>query len=68
MFCQVIVGVCAMEKKTHSKPMTEILNRLQEFVYIKTVIFKESVILNFPGKRIGIECRYFPLMIYIFQI
>ena len=40
-----------MEKKTHSKPMTEILNRLEEFVYIKTIIFKESVILNYPGQE-----------------
>ncbi|XP_023325521.1 inositol hexakisphosphate and diphosphoinositol-pentakisphosphate kinase [Eurytemora carolleeae] len=45
---QVIVGICAMEKKTHSKPMTEILTRLEEFEYIKTVIFPESVILKDP--------------------
>jgi hypothetical protein len=43
---KVIVGVCAMAKKTLSKPMKEILTRLEEFEYIKTVIFTESVILK----------------------
>lgn len=32
---QVIVGICAMEKKSQSKPMKEILSRLEEFEYIK---------------------------------
>jgi inositol hexakisphosphate/diphosphoinositol-pentakisphosphate kinase len=32
---QVVVGVCAMEKKSQSKPMKEILSRLEEFEYIK---------------------------------
>lgn len=41
----VIVGVCAMEKKTQSKPMKEILTRLQEFEYIKVIVFQEEVIL-----------------------
>ena len=35
-----------MEKKTLSKPMKEILTRLEEFEYIKTVIFAENVILQ----------------------
>ena len=35
-----------MEKKTLSKPMKEILTRLEEFEYIKTHIFPESTILN----------------------
>ena len=38
--------MCAMEKKTLSRPMTEILTRLEEFEYIKTLIFPESVIIN----------------------
>lgn len=42
----VIVGICAMEKKTQSKPMKEILTRLQEFEYIKVIVFEEEVILN----------------------
>lgn len=42
----VIVGVCAMEKKTQSKPMKEILTRLQEFEYIKVIVFQEDVILH----------------------
>lgn len=44
---QVIVGICAMEKKAQSKPMKEILRRLEDyFEYIKTLVFDESVILN----------------------
>lgn len=43
---QVVVGVCAMSKKTQSKPMKEILTRLQEFEYIKMVVFEEDVILK----------------------
>ena len=35
-----------MEKKTLSRPMTEILTRLEEFEYIKPLIFPESVIIN----------------------
>ena len=42
----VTVGICAMEKKSLSKPMKEILTRLEEFEYIHTTIFPESVILN----------------------
>lgn len=46
---QVIVGICAMEKKAESKPMKEILRRLEDyFEYIKTLVFNESVILNKP--------------------
>jgi len=46
---QVIVGICAMEKKAQSKPMKEILKRLEDyFEFIKTQIFEESVILNKP--------------------
>lgn len=43
---QVVVGICAMAKKTQSKPMKEILTRLQEFEFIKMVIFEEDVILK----------------------
>ena len=50
-FRQVVVGVCAMEKKTLSKPMKEILTRLEEFEYIKTYIFSEKVILEEPVER-----------------
>ncbi|XP_037050374.1 inositol hexakisphosphate and diphosphoinositol-pentakisphosphate kinase isoform X3 [Bradysia coprophila] len=45
---QVLVGICAMSKKTQSKPMKEILTRLQEFEYIKMVVFDEEVILKDP--------------------
>lgn len=43
---QVVVGVCAMAKKSNSKPMKEILARLDEFEYIKTVVFPEETILK----------------------
>ncbi|UYV83012.1 PPIP5K2 [Cordylochernes scorpioides] len=43
---RVIVGICAMAKKSQSKPMTEILTRLEEFEYLRTVIFEEQVILE----------------------
>lgn len=43
---QVVVGICAMAKKSQSRPMKEILKRLNEFEYIKTEIFSEEVILN----------------------
>lgn len=43
---QVVVGICAMAKKTQSKPMKEILTRLQEFEFIKMLIFSEDVILK----------------------
>ena len=42
----VTVGICAMEKKSLSKPMKEILTRLEEFEYIHTTIFPETIILN----------------------
>lgn len=45
---QVLVGVCAMAKKSQSKPMKEILSRLNEFEYIKTIVFDEIIILNSP--------------------
>lgn len=43
---QVVVGVCAMAKKSQSKPMKEILTRLQEFEYIKVIVFSEEIILQ----------------------
>ena len=51
---QVVVGVCAMEKKTLSRPMTEILTRLEEFEYIKTLIFPETVIINVSTEKPGL--------------
>ncbi|GAB6021308.1 hypothetical protein CHUAL_003923 [Chamberlinius hualienensis] len=65
---QVIVGICAMEKKSRSKPMREILMRLQEFEYIRTVIFPEEVILKEPVENwpscdclISFHSKGFPL-------
>ncbi|XP_025037042.1 inositol hexakisphosphate and diphosphoinositol-pentakisphosphate kinase 2 isoform X1 [Pelodiscus sinensis] len=43
---QIVVGICSMAKKSKSKPMNEILERLSMFKYITVVIFEEDVILN----------------------
>ncbi|XP_060091615.1 inositol hexakisphosphate and diphosphoinositol-pentakisphosphate kinase 2 isoform X2 [Heteronotia binoei] len=43
---QIVVGICSMAKKSNSKPMKEILERLSMFKYITVVIFEEDVILN----------------------
>ncbi|XP_071996338.1 inositol hexakisphosphate and diphosphoinositol-pentakisphosphate kinase 2 isoform X9 [Engystomops pustulosus] len=43
---QIVVGICSMAKKSKSKPMKEILERLSLFKYITVVIFEEDVILN----------------------
>merc|ERR1719376_1797447 len=37
-----------MKKKSNSKPMREILSRIEEFEYIQTLIFDEDVILESP--------------------
>jgi inositol hexakisphosphate/diphosphoinositol-pentakisphosphate kinase len=65
---QVVVGVCAMAKKTDSKPMHEILTRLEEFEYIRTEIFSEDVILRKPVEEwplvdclISFHSKGFPL-------
>ncbi|XP_069748514.1 inositol hexakisphosphate and diphosphoinositol-pentakisphosphate kinase 2 isoform X8 [Narcine bancroftii] len=48
---QIVVGICAMAKKSKSKPMSEILDRLCKFKYITTVIFEEDTILNEPVEK-----------------
>ncbi|XP_050725951.1 inositol hexakisphosphate and diphosphoinositol-pentakisphosphate kinase 2-like isoform X8 [Eriocheir sinensis] len=65
---QVVVGICAMEKKSGSKPMKEILTRLEEFEFIRTVIFPEEVILKEPVDKwplcdclISFHSKGFPL-------
>ncbi|VUZ57336.1 unnamed protein product [Hymenolepis diminuta] len=42
----ITLGVCAMAKKTKSKPMKEILRRLKKFQHIRVIVFEEKVILN----------------------
>lgn len=61
---QVVAGICAMAKKSNSKPMREILARLDEFDYIKTIIFPEETILkvNFlSSKNCDVYNVFFPL-------
>ncbi|KAJ3592979.1 hypothetical protein NHX12_005317 [Muraenolepis orangiensis] len=45
---QIVVGICCMMKKSKSKPMTQILERLCKFEYITVVMFPEDAILRFP--------------------
>uniref|UniRef100_A0A8C7S2U9 Inositol hexakisphosphate and diphosphoinositol-pentakisphosphate kinase n=1 Tax=Oncorhynchus mykiss TaxID=8022 RepID=A0A8C7S2U9_ONCMY len=45
---QIVVGICSMMKKSKSKPMTQIMERLCKFEYITVVIFPEEVILSQP--------------------
>ncbi|XP_076405834.1 inositol hexakisphosphate and diphosphoinositol-pentakisphosphate kinase 2 isoform X34 [Peromyscus maniculatus bairdii] len=45
---QIVVGICSMAKKSKSKPMKEILERISLFKYITVVVFEEEVILNEP--------------------
>ncbi len=51
----MVVGVCAMEKKSLSRPMREILTRLEEFEYIRTTIFPEAVILNVSHYHLNVR-------------
>mmetsp|Transcript_17693 Transcript_17693/g.71022 ORF Transcript_17693/g.71022 Transcript_17693/m.71022 type:complete len:98 (+) Transcript_17693:226-519(+) len=64
---QLVVGVCAMAKKTQSKPMGEILKRLPKSVF-KIVVFEERTILERPVEEwpvcdclIAFHSRGFPL-------
>lgn len=45
---QIVVGICAMAKKTKSKPMKEILSRIELFEYISICLFDEETILEKP--------------------
>lgn len=42
----VVIGVCAMEKKSNARPMQEILDRLRLFESLKVVVFDEATILH----------------------
>lgn len=44
----ITVGVCAQWKKIKAKPMEEILTRLEQFEFIRTVIFPENIIQEKP--------------------
>lgn len=44
----ITIGICAMGKKTTSKPMREIVSRMELFEFIEIVIFDEKLILHEP--------------------
>lgn len=46
-----VVGVCAMEKKTRSKPMREILYRLEKKRQFDVLVFDDDTIINHPVER-----------------
>ncbi|KAJ0399801.1 hypothetical protein P43SY_002946 [Pythium insidiosum] len=46
-----VVGVCAMEKKTRSKPMQEILRRLEMKRQFDVCVFDDDTILNKPVEQ-----------------
>ncbi|XP_024521024.1 inositol hexakisphosphate and diphosphoinositol-pentakisphosphate kinase VIP1 [Selaginella moellendorffii] len=48
VFSKIIIGVCVMEKKALSPPMTEILNRLRSFGEFEIINFGDKVILEEP--------------------
>ncbi|XP_076026288.1 inositol hexakisphosphate and diphosphoinositol-pentakisphosphate kinase 1 isoform X3 [Genypterus blacodes] len=65
---QIVVGICAMMKKSKSKPMTQILERLCKFDYIDVVIFPEETVLEEPVEKwplcdclISFHSKGFPL-------
>uniref|UniRef100_A0A8C5EDM3 Inositol hexakisphosphate and diphosphoinositol-pentakisphosphate kinase n=1 Tax=Gouania willdenowi TaxID=441366 RepID=A0A8C5EDM3_GOUWI len=65
---QIMVGICCMMKKSKSKPMTQILERLCRFEFITVVIFPEDTILNEPVDKwplcdclISFHSKGFPL-------
>uniref|UniRef100_A0A3B3BCD9 Inositol hexakisphosphate and diphosphoinositol-pentakisphosphate kinase n=1 Tax=Oryzias melastigma TaxID=30732 RepID=A0A3B3BCD9_ORYME len=65
---QIVVGICSMMKKSKSKPMTQILERLCKFEYIDVVIFPEEVIMEEPVEKwphcdclISFHSKGFPL-------
>ncbi|XP_058296645.1 inositol hexakisphosphate and diphosphoinositol-pentakisphosphate kinase 2 isoform X12 [Hylobates moloch] len=65
---QIVVGICSMAKKSKSKPMKEILERISLFKYITVVVFEEEVILNEPVENwplcdclISFHSKGFPL-------
>ena len=45
---RIRLGICAMDKKARSKPMAEILSRIDENTY-RVVFFGDSVLLNDPS-------------------
>ena len=62
------IGICAMAKKTKSKPMGEIVKRIKMFEFVEVEIFDENQILNDPVEEwplcdclISFHSKGFPL-------
>merc|ERR1711937_668318 len=62
------IGICAMAKKTQSKPMGEIVKRIKMFDFVEVEIFDENQILNDPVEKwplcdclISFHSKGFPL-------
>jgi Diphosphoinositol pentakisphosphate kinase 2 N-terminal domain/Histidine phosphatase superfamily (branch 2) len=49
---RVVLGVCAMDKKTRSKPMTQILDRLRAYGEFEIVVFGNALMLD---DNVGVE-------------
>ncbi|KAK2178601.1 hypothetical protein NP493_538g04049 [Ridgeia piscesae] len=64
----VVIGVCAMEKKSNARPMQEIMDRLRLFESLQVVVFDEATILQKPVEEwpvcdclISFHSKGFPL-------
>lgn len=44
----IIVGICAQWKKVKAKPMEEILQRLEQFEFLRIIVFSEEIIYKKP--------------------
>ncbi|XP_031560139.1 inositol hexakisphosphate and diphosphoinositol-pentakisphosphate kinase 2-like [Actinia tenebrosa] len=45
---KIKIGICAMNKKTKSQPMQEILSRMIRFDFIEIIVFPDDVIIDKP--------------------
>eukprot|EP00897_Mesotaenium_endlicherianum_P011034 jgi/Mesen1/995/ME000120S00151 len=50
-FDKIVLGICVLEKKAYSSPMTAILDRLRAFGEFQIVMFGDKVILEEPVEK-----------------